>query len=82
MGEIPDREPRCEFISKARTKRRLMSGVLKGGTAHFAVRIAMKENKARIGPVIVDMAVFVKVWAQWFLGVSCVFHKDGALRRA
>ena len=30
-----------------------MPGVTKSGSAHFAVRIAMKENKARIGQVIV-----------------------------
>ena len=30
-----------------------MPGVPKGGPTHFAVRIAMKEHKAWIGPVIV-----------------------------
>ena len=53
VGEIPDREPRSELVPKARAERGLMFGVPKGGSAHFAVRVAMKENKARIGPVIV-----------------------------
>jgi hypothetical protein len=53
IREIPDREPRGELVSKARTERGLLSDIPKGGSAHFAVRVTMKENKARIGPVIV-----------------------------
>ena len=53
IREIPDREPRGELVSKARTERGLLSGIPKGGSAHFAVRVTMKENKARIGPMIV-----------------------------
>jgi hypothetical protein len=53
FGEIPDHEPRGELVPKARAEYGLMPGVSKGGCAHFAVRIAMKENKARIGQVIV-----------------------------
>jgi hypothetical protein len=59
-----------------------MFRIAKGSSAHLVMLVAVEENKARIRLMIVDMAVFVKVWTQWFLGVSCVFHKDGALRRA
>ena len=55
VGEIPDREPRGELVPKARTERGLMPGVPKGGSAHLAVLVTMKENKARIGPMIVGI---------------------------
>src|SRR4029434_3501646 len=52
-SEISDCEPGGKLISKARTKRGVMSGIPKGGSERFAVLVAMQEHKARVGPMIV-----------------------------
>ena len=54
-GEISNCKPGGELISKARAEGRLMFGIPKSGSAHLAMLVAVKENKARIGPVIIGV---------------------------
>jgi hypothetical protein len=66
-GEISDRKPGGKLISKARTEYGLMFGIPKSGSAHLATLVAVKENEARIGSMIVrvDRTATVQFIHQW-----------------
>ena len=55
LGEISDCKPGGKLISKARAEYGLMFGIPKSGSPHLAMLVAVKENKARIRPVIIGV---------------------------
>ena len=82
LGEISDCKPGGKLISKARAEYGLMFGIPKSGSAHFAMLVAVKENKARIGPMIVgvDRTASVQLVHQWRRNLA-LFNQVGSGNR-
>jgi hypothetical protein len=54
-GEIPDRKPGAELISKARAEYGLMFGIPKRGSPHLSMLVTVEKYKPRIGAIIVGV---------------------------